>query len=86
MSTSWEIRFTKQAKKDVDILTPKLKQKLYDILVNKVAVDPLSGKRLLGDLAGSYSVRLTYKDRIIYSLDEEKRIIFIERSRTHYGN
>ncbi len=86
MSTSWEIRFTKQAKKDVDSLTPKLKSKLYDIVTNKLAIDPFEGKRLLGDLYGSYSLRLTYKDRIIYSIDQECKVVFIERAKTHYGD
>ncbi len=83
--SNWEIRLTKQAKKDVDTLTPKLQQKLYSILVNTITKNPYVDKRLLGDLAGSYSFRLTYKDRIVYSLDEEAKIVFIERARTHYG-
>ena len=85
MSARWGVRFTKQAKKDVESLTPKLKAKLRDILVEVLAPNPYEGKKLLGDLAGSYSYRLTYKDRIVYSLDEEHRIIYIERARTHYG-
>ena len=85
MSARWEIRFTKQAKKDVDKLPPKLKDKLRDILREVLAPNPYEGKKLLGDLAGSYSYRLTYKDRIVYSLDEKRRIIYIERARTHYG-
>lgn len=80
-----EIRFTRQAKKDVDLLPPKLKDKLRDILLEVIAVDPYEGKKLLGDLSGSYSYRLTYKDRIVYSLDEARRVIYIERARTHYG-
>ncbi len=83
--SEWEIRLTKQAKKDIDSLTPKLRQKLYDILVNSIAEHPYAGKRLLGDLAGSYSIRLNYKDRIVYSFNEKEKIIFIERARTHYG-
>lgn len=85
MSDQWQIRFSKQAKKDVDSLSPKLKQKLRAILVNTVASDPYVGKRLLGDLAGSFSIRLTYKDRLVYSLDEENRIVYVERARTHYN-
>lgn len=85
MSGSWEIRITKQAKKDIDTLTPKLRQKLLTILTEVIAVDPSVGKRLIGDLSGSYSYRLTYKDRIIYSLDEDKLIVYVERARTHYG-
>ncbi|MBI4591063.1 MAG: type II toxin-antitoxin system RelE/ParE family toxin [Candidatus Rokubacteria bacterium] len=85
MSAPWEIRFTKQAKKDIETLPPKLKAKLRDILLEVLAQNPHEGKKLLGDLAGSYSYRLTYKDRIVYSLDEERRIIYVERARTHYG-
>ncbi|MBI2152145.1 MAG: type II toxin-antitoxin system RelE/ParE family toxin [Candidatus Rokubacteria bacterium] len=85
MSARWEIRFTKRAKKDADRLTPKLKDKLRDILVEVLALNPYEGKKLLGDLSGSYSYRLTFKDRIVYSLDEKRRIIYIERARTHYG-
>lgn len=85
MSARWEIRFTKQAKKDVDELPPKLRDKLRDILLDVLAINPHEGKKLLGDLSGSYSYRLTYKDRIVYSLDEARRIIYIERARTHYG-
>lgn len=85
MSARWEIRFTRQAKRDVERLPPKLRVKLRDILTEVLAQNPYVGKRLLGDLAGSYSYRLTYRDRIVYSLDEERRILYVERARTHYG-
>lgn len=85
MSARWEIRFTRQAKKDAERLSPRLRAKLRDVLVEVLSVDPNEGKRLLGDLSGSYSYRLTYKDRIVYSLDEERRIVYVERARTHYG-
>jgi Txe/YoeB family toxin of toxin-antitoxin system len=85
VSARWEVRFTKQAKKDAQTLSPKLKSKLRDILLEVLSRDPYEGKKLLGDLAGSYSYRLTYKDRLVYSLDEDHRIIYIERARTHYG-
>ena len=86
MSARWEIRFTKQARKDVEQLSPKLRAKLRDILLEVLARNPYEGKKLFGDLAGSYSYGLTHKDRIVYSLDEERQIIYIERARTHYGD
>ena len=49
-------------------------------------MDPFQGKRLLGDLAGSWSFRLNLKDRIVYSVDEARKIVYIERARTHYGD
>ena len=51
-----------------------------------IAKNPFEGKKLVGDLAGSYSYRLTYQDRIVYSVDKEKHIVYLERARTHYGN
>ena len=82
----YEIRITRQARKDVKTFAPKLRLKLRDILVHAFAKDPYQGKRLLGDLAGSYSLRLTLKDRIVYSVDEDAKIVYIERARTHYGD
>ena len=85
MAKPYEIRVTRQAQKDLATLTPNLKRKLKEILTETLARNPWCGKRLLGDLAGSFSLRLTYKDRIVYSVDEEKHIIYVERARTHYG-
>jgi mRNA-degrading endonuclease RelE of RelBE toxin-antitoxin system len=82
---AYEIRITRQARKDIDTLSPKLRLKLRDILVHLIAENPYAGKRLLGDLAGSYSLRLNLKDRIVYSIDELSKTVFIERVRTHYG-
>jgi mRNA interferase RelE/StbE len=84
--THWEIRFTKQARKDVEKLSPKLREKLRDILVEVLALGPYEGKRLLGDIEGRYSYRLTYNDRIVYSLDEKHHLLSVERARTHYGD
>ena len=82
----YEIRITRQARKDIDTLAPKLRRKLHDILVNLIAEDPYVGNKLLGDLAGSRSVRLNIKDRVIYSVDEARKTVYIERARTHYGD
>ena len=53
-------------------------------MVNRIAVNPFDGKKLVGDLRGCWSVRLTLKDRVVYSIDEEKHIVYILRARTHY--
>ena len=83
---SYTILITNQARKDVEKLNPKLKAKLKNILEEIVAQDPYQGKKLIGDLLGSYSLRLTLKDRIVYSIDESQKIIYIERAKTHYGD
>lgn len=82
----YEIRFSRQAGKDISRLTPKLKQKLMDVLRNQIAVDPYSGKALVGDLKGYYSVRLSYQDRIVYSIEDEHLIVYVVRAKTHYGD
>ena len=82
----YEIRITRRAEKDIQTLTPKLREKLRDILTEVIARNPFEGKKLVGDLAGSYSYRLSYQDRIVYSVNKDQRIVYIERARTHYGN
>ena len=81
----YEVRLTREAVKDLGKIPPRLKQKLRDILENRIAVDPYSGKRLVGDLKGYYSVRLTYQHRIVYSVDEDRSLVVVHRTRTHYG-
>ncbi len=82
----YAVRFTKEAAKDVAKLSPRLKEKLKIILLKQVAPDPRCGKRLVGDLAGFFSLRLSYKDRLVYSIDEDSRTVFVHRARTHYGD
>jgi Txe/YoeB family toxin of toxin-antitoxin system len=81
----YELRFTKEAKKDIDKLSEERKQKLKKILISQIALTPHSGKKLTGDLMGFFSVRLNHKDRVIYSIDEENHCVNIHRTRTHYG-
>ena len=81
----YEVRFTKEAVKDFHELTPKLQQKLKEILIQSIAKEPRCGKRLVGDMTGFFSCRLSYQDRIVYSIDEAARTVFIHRIRTNYG-
>ena len=83
--TPYTILFTKVAAKDVAKLPPRLKDKLKIVLQQQVAPNPLCGKKLVGDLAGFFSLRLSFKDRLVYSIDEEHRIVYVHRARTHYG-
>ena len=83
---SFAIVISAQARKDIEKLPPKLKKKLKDILENVIVLNPYEGKKLIGDLAGSYSYQLSLKDRIVYGVDEDKRIVYIERAKTHYGD
>ncbi len=81
----YEIRITRRAEKDIESLPQKLKDKLFEILTEVIAHSPFEGKKLIGDLKGSYSYRLTYQDRIVYSVNQKEKIVYIERAKTHYG-
>lgn len=82
---SYQIVLTKQAQKDIAKLSPKLQNKLKDILRNKIALFPQTGKPLTGDLKGYYSVRLSFQDRIVYRIEDGRCIVVVVRAKTHYG-
>ena len=84
--TRYEIRFTRQAAKDVKRLSPKLRDKLKSILRNSIAIEPFSGKALTGDLKGLYSKRLDYQNRIVYSVHNKELVVLVIRAKTHYGD
>jgi toxin YoeB len=81
----FEILFSKQAQKDVALLTPKQKEKLQEILQQVIAINPYAGKALKGDLKGLYSYRLNRTDRIVYEIFLKDQVVLIVRARTHYG-
>jgi len=83
--SDYELRFAKQAIKDIKTLPPKLKTKLQAVLTELIGQNPYVGKKLVGELAGNFSYRLNFKDRIVYSIDEKKKHVYIKRARTHYG-
>jgi len=85
VSHIYQVLFTKQAQKDIQKLTPKLQKKLKEIIRNKIAIAPETGKALTGNLKGFYSVRLSFQDRIVYRIENERLIVLIIRAKTHYG-
>jgi mRNA-degrading endonuclease RelE of RelBE toxin-antitoxin system len=82
---TYRVRFSKQASKDIATLSPKLRAKLKDIVRNRLASDPYSGKALVGKLKGYFSVRLSYKDRIVYAIQDGELVVMVVRAKTHYG-
>ena len=82
----YRVRFTRQAGKDIAKLNAKLRAKLMDIVRYRLAIDPHSGKPLVGPLKGYYSVRLSYQDRIVYSIQDDELVVIGVRARTHYGD
>jgi toxin YoeB len=85
---TWEIVFTKQAQKDAQKLAATgLKDKaveLLEILRENPFQTPPRFEKLVGDLTGAYSRRITVQHRLVYGVLEQKRIIKIIRMWTHY--
>lgn len=75
LSKNAEREYKKIPKRD----QAKIKKKLASI-----EKDPYSGKKLGGELMSYYSVR-AWPYRIIYKIDKEKKIIFVEKIQHRQG-
>ena len=85
---SWELLFTKQAKKDAQkLVAAGLKdkaQQLLDILKEDPFQNPPPYEKLLGDLAGAYSRRINIQHRLIYQVYSNEKQVKVLRLWTHY--
>ena len=85
---SWTIVFTKQAQKDAQkIAASNLKaqtQRLLDILASNPFQKPPPYEKLVGDLAGAISRRITIQHRLIYQVYSEDQTVKVIRMWTHY--
>jgi len=84
----WRVVFTKQAQKDAKKLSaaglrPKAEQ-LLDILRENPYQSPPPFEKLLGDLSGAYSRRITLQHRLVYQVLEKEKVVKIIRMWTHY--
>ena len=84
----WELRYTKQAKKDAKkISSGGLKEKCLEIL-SIIEVNPYQNpppyEKLVGDLAGSCSRRINIQHRLVYQIMDQEKIVKILRMWTHY--
>ena len=84
----WQVVFTKQAVKDSKkIKEANLKdkvQELLDILSENPFKNPPPYEKLVGDLTGAYSRRITIQHRLVYEVFEDKKIVRVLRMWTHY--
>ena len=85
---TWELYFTRQARKDARTLAAaKLKertQELLDVIRDNPYRNPPPYEKLTGDLAGAYSRRINIQHRLVYQVLEDKKAIKILRLWTHY--
>ncbi|MFZ0050765.1 MAG: Txe/YoeB family addiction module toxin [Desulfobaccales bacterium] len=86
---TWKIVYTRQAQRDAKKLAAVgLKGKaieLLEIIRNDPFRTPPRFEKLVGDLAGAYSRRISIQHRLVYEVLEQEKVIKILRMWTHYG-
>ena len=80
--------YAKQAQKDAEKLAaaglkPKA-QALLAILVENPYQTPPPFEKLVGDLSGAYSRRISIQHRLVYQVLDEAQIVKVLRMWTHY--
>ena len=84
----WQVVFTRQAVKDSKkIKEANLKdkvQELLDILSENPFKNPPPYEKLVGDLTGAYSRRITIQHRLVYEVFADKKMVRVLRIWTNY--
>ena len=85
---TWRLVFTKQARKDAKRiaragLKPQAEQ-LLEILRKNPYQSPPPFEKLLGDLSGACSRRITIQHRLVYQILDDIKTVKIIRMWTHY--
>ena len=88
MVREWRVVSTKQAQKDaLRIAVAGLKEKA-ERLLHVLSENPNQTlppyEKLIGDLSGAYSRRITIQHRLVYQILKEIRTIKVIRMWTHY--
>lgn len=85
---TWELYFTRQAKKDARKLAAAgLKEKareLLDVIRGNPYRNPPPYEKLTGDLAGAYSRRINIRHRLVYQVLDDEKAVKVLRLWTHY--
>lgn len=84
----WRLVFTKQAKKDArKIARAGLKphvESLLEILKDDPYRTPPPYEKLVGDLSGACSRRITIQHRLVYQVLDDMKTVKVIRMWTHY--
>ena len=85
---SWRLLVAKQARKDAKKLPgaglkPKA-QELLAVLEADPFRSPPSSEKLVGDLDGACSRRITIQHRLVFQILAEERVVKVLRMWTHY--
>ncbi len=85
---SWTLVFSKHAQKDArkvveSGLKPKAAQ-LLAVLRENPYQNPPPYERLVGDLTGALSRRITIQHRLVYQVVDDERVVKVLRMWSHY--
>ncbi len=85
---SWSLVYTGQAQKDAEKLAAAgLKPKagaLLAILAENPHRTPPTFEKLVGDLSGAYSRRISLQHRLVYQVLDDAKTVKVLRMWTHY--
>jgi len=86
--SEWRVVFTRQARKDAQRIEAAGLRAKTEPLLELLREDPFRTpprfEKLVGDLAGAYSRRITIQHRLIYQVIEDERTVKVIRMWTHY--
>ncbi len=84
----WRVVFTRQAQKDAKKVSASGLRPKVEYLLRILKSDPFQTpprvEKLIGDLSGSYSRRISLQLRLVDQVYEEERIVKVIRMWTHY--
>lgn len=85
---TWKVILSRQASKDAKKLAQAGYQSSAQNLLNLLEINPYTTpphyEKLIGNLAGFYSRRITIQHRLIYRILEEEKTVHVLRMWTHY--
>lgn len=85
---SWRLVYTKQARRDARrLVAAGLKpnaQTLLDVLQEDPFRSPPPYEKLVGDLQGAFSRRITIEHRLVYQVLADETVVKVLRMWTHY--
>ena len=85
---TWKLVFTKQAQKDAKKLASSGLKPKARALLELIAEDPYRKpppfEKLIGDLSGAYSRRITIQHRLVYQVLEDEKVVKVLRLWSHY--
>ena len=87
---AWSLRFKKTAEKDATRLAAAGLKTKAEVILELVKQDPFRVpppcEKLIGDLAGLFSRRITLKHRLVYEVCPDARQVVVYRMYSHYGD